>query len=193
MIDYKTKLEYGNLVVEAPVKVGSKWEMKVTYEKENLLFKTPSLLFDKTKKTISFNSEKKLVFFQFIDDIETGVIEYLCSNSQLLFNGKVFTKERLKESLVTSWDVTDDGFVSLRDDCITSDTKILSQFDEDITIDKLSKNVICIMLLDSVTFQKDKFNINYTITHVKSKKTINDIENFFEYTIKETDMDFFNE
>ena len=193
MIAYKTKLEYEKLAIETPVKVDDVWEMKVTYDNEGLSFKTPSLSFDKRKQTISFLSNKKAVFFQFVDDIETHIVDYLHSNSQDLFKGKVFTKERLKDSLITSWDVTDDGIVSLNRECVTKDTKILSPFDEAITLEELSKNVICIMSLSSVTFQRNKFNINYTITHIKSKKTVSNVTNFFEETVKEEDMDFFNE
>jgi hypothetical protein len=194
MLDYKTKIDYSLLVIEPPVKNEENWIMKVVYDNDILSFKTPSISFDKCSLTISFDSKKKPVFFEFIDDVETKIIDYLHEHSEEMFKGKIFSKEKLKEGLVTSWDITDDGVVSLNRKCISDDTVVLSTFGDSIPLEELSKSVICIVKVDTVSFSKNKFDINYTLTHVKSKKIAKQSENFFEQqidTVKVDDMDFF--
>lgn len=185
MIDYKKEFEIEKLSISEPIKKDSVWVLDVKYEGIPLCFQTPSLRLKKSKKELSFDSGKKLSFFKFINSIEDVIIEYLHLNSEKIFRGKKFQKDRLKYSLTSSWGVCDDGIVSFQyGDCINDSVCLLSPIDEKISYDELSTHAVCIMFLDSIVFTKDKFDLKYSISHIKSKKFTTDKDYFHEPTVK---------
>ena len=197
MIDYKKDIEIDKLSISEPEKKEDKWVMKVLYEDSCLSFQTSSLKLHKDDKLIEFDSSKKREFFKFIDSLESSVVDYLHQNSQKLFKGKVFSKDKLRQSLVTSWNVSDEGIVYLdiTDDMIKG-AKFLSAFGDPIEYNELSQNVICIVILDSINFSKNEFELKYTLSHIKSKRVDNVKESFFskkDTLVEDDKLDFFNE
>ncbi len=197
MIDYKKDIEIDNLSISEPQKRENKWVLEVSYEDTLLSFQTPSFRFNKTDNLLLFDSSKKHSFFKFIDTLEEVIVEYLHKNSERMFKGKVFSKEKLKQSLITSWNVSDEGLVSLKlDDDMLKETKFLSSFGDPIEFEQLSKNVICIISLDTIKFSKNQFELNYKVSHMKSKRVDNPNESFFETKnalVEDDKLDFFNE
>lgn len=196
MIDYKKDIEIDKLSILEPQKHEYKWEMKVLYEDIYLSFQTPSLKLHKHGGLLEFDSSKKHSFFKFIDNLESCVIDYLYQNSEKMFKGKVFSKEKLKQSLLTSWNISDDGMVYLDINNMMANTKFVSAFGDPVDYDQLSQNVICIIVLEAVNFSKNQFELKYSVSHMKSKRVDNIKESFFEKksTLVEDDkMDFFTE
>jgi hypothetical protein len=183
MIDYKKEFEIEKLSISEPIKKDSTWVLDVKYDGIALCFQTPSLGLEKSKKELRFDSSKKYSFFKFINNIEDVIIDYIYLNSEKIFKGKKFTKERLRDSLISSWDVCDNGIVTFPfDNFMSKSICILSPIDEKISYDDLYRSVSCIIFLDSIVFTKDKFDIKYNISHIKSKKFTTEPNYFYEPT-----------
>jgi hypothetical protein len=195
MIDYKKDFEIDKLSISEPIKNGNNWEMKCLYDNVDLCFQTPAVKLDKEKLTLSFDCHRKHPFFKFIDDLENNIVEYLHKNSERLFKVKSFSKSKLRDGLISSWDISDEGRVVLDcNDCIKQDTIFLSTFNEDVTFEKLSKNVLCLFCLETVNFSKDKFELKYRIKIIKSKKLSTGTKELVLYNpVKDDNLDFFNE
>lgn len=195
MIDYKKDIEIDKLSISEPEKKEDKWVMKVVYDDTHLSFQTPSLKLHKDDKLIQFDSSKKRTFFKFIDDLESSIVDYLHQHSERMFKGKVFSKDKLKQSLITSWNVSDEGVVYLDTGDMLQETKFLSAFGDPIDYDQLSQNVLCIFILDAIYFSKNQFELKYTVSHIKSKR-VDMKESFFEKKktlIEDDKLDFFTE
>ncbi len=196
MIDYKKDIEIDKLSISEPQKQEHRWEMKVLYEDTYLSFQTPSMKLHKDGKLLEFDSSKKHSFFKFIDNLESCIIDYLHQNSERMFKGKVFSKEKLKQSLLTSWNVSDEGMVYLDISNMMTNTKFVSAFGDVIEYDQLSQNVVSIIVLEAVNFSKNQFELKYSISHMKSKRVDNIKESFFEKKntlIEDDKLDFFTE
>lgn len=196
MIGYKQDIQVDKLFISEPKKYGERWVMDLSYCEQPMSFQPPTLRLNKELKQLCFNSYKKHDFLNFIDRLEKVIIEYIGSNCERLFKGKIFSEEKLKDSLKTSWDVGDDGVVSIDyEKYITDSTVFLSVFEEDINHESLTNNVVCVFVLDSIVFSKNNFELKYFISHLKSKKVDNSV-NFFdnqESVIQDDTLEFFNE
>lgn len=197
MIDYKKDIEIDKLSISEPQKKQDKWTLQVSYQDTLLTFQTPSLKLNKDDNLLYFDSSKRHSFFKFIDTLEQVIVDYLHLNSERLFKGKVFSKEKLRQSLLASWDVSDEGLVSLKiNSNILEKTKFFSSFGDSVSFEQLSENVICIITLEAIIFSKNQFELNYKVSHMRSKRVNNVNESFFDRKnalIEDDKLDFFNE
>lgn len=202
MIDYKQQFIYENLYIKNPIKKDGKWFMELTYDNNKVSFQSPVLKIDKQEGMLFFDTTKKSSFFTFLSDIEKHIIDYIHTNSRRLFDGKEFSLDKIKSSLVSPWNLSNDLHLQFKYGDL-SQVKIVSPFGDTITENELNKNVICIFSLDNVVFSKSTFSLDFQITKIRARKPQGETEEFFKPVIEQTEnnkpevqndeTDFFNE
>lgn len=169
---YKESVNSEDLDVKAAVKntETKKWVFSV----KDFLFQTPRIKIIKETGTLIFKLESKKQFFNYLELLEESVCDHLYKNSEKLFNGKKFSKEKILESMTSSWDIDDSGYVYLQPEIKDfNDIKCLDIFNNEISYDDLQEKVTAVIKLNSISFSKTSFKINYIFQLLKMSKVQN--------------------
>ena len=156
---YKQKLNLENISLRYKGKRSDKWYIEVKYCDRPLVFQTPVLI----KKENVLESEENIAFLEYITSLEELIVMKMHEESKNLFNGRVYSQNKIKGSMNNSW--------------IISDAKmqfLLSEPSED-----LPTRARFIFAVENIIFTKTDFKIEYTIENTKDKKK-KPMVNYFE-------------
>jgi hypothetical protein len=145
-----------------------KWDCKITYDNEDLIFLTPrcKLLSD---GRLHFNIQSKKNFMSFLEHLENRVVNYFYSNCKTIFNGKTFTLERLRDSLECSIDIIDDGSVTMNT-IVSENVKCFDIYGNNTELSELGEYVSAHVYIDKISFTKELFKIRYVLVNIKTSK-----------------------
>lgn len=167
------------------------WECALLYNLSDLVFTTPKIKVQ--DNTILFNGGKKKQFSDFIENLESQIVEYLFQNSPKIFKGKKFTKERVKSSLVPSIYIDERG-VSYIQTSFNENLEFYDFFLDKISKEKIEQDVIASVHVKSIVFNKELFRIDYQLTKLKNSKVTVDKKVDFNVEQKREELedgDFF--
>lgn len=142
------------------------WDCEVSYLNGPLLVSTPRLKIQ--DGFLVFNGKHKKKFLDFLENLENSLVETLYEDSLIVFKGKKFSQQRLKESLEPSIDIEHSDI--LLKTVVSDNVKCFDLFGDSIEYEKISKDVSAVLQIDKIIFNKDLYRINYKITHLKMTK-----------------------
>lgn len=113
LIKYK-EFDLQKVIICKPQKISEGYSSVILYDDNNeeLLIQTPEITL-KDPQTITFNMINNGQFFSILDELKEHIIEYIFVNSKSFFNGKEFSSNRIRNSLISLQDVDDNGNVKL--------------------------------------------------------------------------------
>lgn len=159
ILSYKQKLNAENLSLEYKGKNGENWYIQIKYDNQPLLFQTPVLI----KEENVLESGENISFLEYITSLEELIVVKMHEESKILFNGKVFSRDKLKNSMNKSW--------------IINNAKMQFLFDE--PDEDLATRARFIFAVENIVFTKTDFKIEYKIQSTKDKKK-KPVVNYFE-------------
>lgn len=170
-ISYKNPLNSSLIEIKESFKNKDtgEWECPFLYNSSELVVTTPKIKIE--DNTILFDSNKREAFVDFIEKLESSVVEHLSENSSKIFKGKKFTKERIKSSLVPSIYIDDEG-VSYIQTSFNENLECFDFFLDRITKEELGEDVIAGVHVKSIVFNKELFRIDYQLTRLKNYKVV---------------------
>jgi len=169
VLSYKSTIDQSLLEVLPSVKNNEtgKWESNVKYDGKALVFKTPRIF--SRESSILFKVHEKKEFLDYISQIEQAVVKYLFNNSEVIFKGKKFSEDRIKNSLQPSLEILSDEVVSLI--CtIDENVKCFNHFGDVIDYQEISDFSSTSIKLSKIDFSKDLFRLKFVIVAIKSSR-----------------------
>lgn len=193
VLNYKTPLEQSLFQIQESKKnkETGEWECALLYNLSELVFTTPKIKVH--DNSILFDGAKKKQFTDFIENLESQIVEYLFQNSSKIFKGKKFTKERVKSSLVPSIYIDEKG-ISYIQTSFNENLEFYDFFLDKIPKEKIEQDVIASVHVKSIVFNKELFRIDYQLTKLKNSKVIVNEKVDFNIEQKKEDLengDFF--
>lgn len=178
-MNYKKDFDYSLLHIAPAVKnkESGEWVCALSFEDKDFIVSTPRVKIQ--ENSLVFKTENKKVFLDFIDKLEASVIQHLFDNSVKIFKGKKFSFEKIKNSLVPSILLSEDGRFACLETETHEDIKCFSPFGEEITRTEVQKYVTAHLKINSIVFLKELFHIRYSIVVLKmSKIELTNVEEF---------------
>lgn len=171
VLSYKDTVDYSKIVVCNPVKENKEWVCNIKYEDHSLLIKTPRIKLLKELNVLTFKIKSKKDFVEFLDVIEDGIVKYISEHSKELFSGKIFSENKIKSCLQSSWDIDDSGHVYLKLSNDSSDNVVCYDiFNNKINYSEVGQNITALLHVKSVCFSKNLFTLNYSMNQLKVSK-----------------------
>lgn len=189
MASYKTPFDQSLFEIQESKKNKDtgEWECPLLYNSKELVVTTPKIKVQ--DNTILFDGNKRKQFTEFVENLESYVVEYIFQNSAKIFKGKKFTKERVKNSLVPSIYIDDSG-VSYIQTSFNENLEFYDFFLEKIPKEKIEQDVVASIQVKSVVFSKELFRIDYQLTRLKNSKVT--VDEKIDFNVEELDDgDFF--
>lgn len=188
LIKYK-EFDLKNVVICKPQKTAECYSSVVLYgDNEELLIQTPEITL-KDPQTMTFNMVNNGQFFSVLDDLKEHLIEHIFVNSKSFFNGKEFSSNRIRNSLISIQDVDDNGNVKLYINNST-DFKVTNIFNESCETHEYPLTGKSIIKVKQINYTNKEFKVIVELKKLKLspkrlvKKTDFDIE-YDEPEIKE--------
>jgi hypothetical protein len=168
-LSYKDTPLLENIEVTKAIKNLStgKWDCPVKYNGTSLTFSSPRIKFIDGILTFKIHSKKR--FIEFLEQLDSVVIDYLHANSQNIFKGKTFTQERLKNSLQPQLDIDEDGTVCINA-YLDENAKCFDIYGDQIPLYDIGTDVTATLKVDKIVFSKDLYRIKYSIVRLKMSK-----------------------
>jgi hypothetical protein len=179
VLSYKTPLnkELFEILPASKNESNGKWECKIIYEGQPLVFTTPRLKLKECK--LFFNITKKKAFLDFLESLDEIVVDNLAENTEKIFNGKVFKKEEIKSSMEPQIDIDENGTVDIS---TTFNENILffNNFGDKIEEKDTGENVSANICLDKVCFTKNLLKLQFITRSLKASRFEKNNETFDE-------------
>jgi hypothetical protein len=173
LVHYK-KLVPGEIQLLPPVKNGKIYKSGIVYtnDSNDLVIQTPSLKMLKTEDNtfnLTFSMIKRGEFLTFLEELEEKIATIIHKKSETFFKGKTFSEIEIRESLVSSFTLSNDGIVSVNGIIPIDNLKILDSFSEEILENDIKETdfYTAILKIDSISFVKSKININISLLRLK--------------------------
>ncbi len=156
VISYKTfpsnfKLSLGEIKKEGNIR-----KTEIKNNNKPFYLQTPKVHLKDNSINIDYKFEN--VLSQIVQQIK----DYIMENSRELFNGKVFTLEKIDKSLNPPYE---NNNLSLD---IAQNIRIIDQFGKELSVETLNYDcALCILLIKELQFIKTKINLVIELTNVK--------------------------
>lgn len=171
VLTYKDTMDYSKIIVSSPVKDNKEWNCNIAYMEQPLLIQTPRIKFDKELNVLTFKLRTKKEFIEFLENVENGIVQYISKNSKELFSGKIFSDEKIKSCLQSSWDIDDTGYVYIKPGNVSFDDVVCYDiFNKRIEFSEVGHNITALLHVKSVSFSKNLFRVNYIMKQLKISK-----------------------
>lgn len=169
MLLYTGEIDYEKFYLENSVKNKDTMVVGVKYEDKPFVFQTCVMKISGGK--CNFDSKTKANMLKFINDFEHILIKNISENSERIF-GRKFSEKKLSDSFDNSWEITNDGIVSM-----TLDAESIED----------DKSVYCIFKVEQIVFTKTRFSIKYVLSNLKEKKRIvTPVKNYFAENVNKS-------
>ncbi len=173
LVLYK-KLVPSEIQLLPPVKNAKVYKSGIIYNEasEDLVVQTPRVKVTKNENdsfNLKFSMIKKGEFLTFLEELEEKIVSIIHKKSEIFFNGKTFSEIEIRDSLKSTFSLSNDGIVSVNNVVFDSNLKILDSFSEELLGQDLNDDSICTAILkfDSVSFIKNSININVRLLRLK--------------------------
>jgi hypothetical protein len=177
IVSYKDNFDTNKIEISSATKneKTNKWECPVKYDGSSLLFSSPRIKFIDGILTFKIQNKKK--FIQFLEELDTMVIDYLHKNSETIFKGKSFTLERLQNSIQPQLDIDEDGTVRINAH-LDETIRCFDVYGESIPLDLVRQDVTAVLKMDKLIFTKDLYRLKFSVSRLKMSKPEREIVTF---------------
>lgn len=166
ILSYK-KLNCEYIDILAPNKVNGVYQSDILYNNKPWFVQVPDLQLN-SSSSISFSMVKKGTFFTFLEQLEEKIITTLSSKSVEFFNGKSFSENKIKDTLVKPYNITTDGLVILNGVSLDSGLQVYDYFKDQVC--KLPNYPFCgtcILKIGPIKWNKNVISLDYKICYIK--------------------------
>lgn len=110
MCHYKN-VDYNLIALESPVKIKSKvYSSMVKCNGAAFYIQTPEVILESSGTRFTFDAVDNHEFFNCFSELQTTLISLLTKNSAEMFNGRIFTEEKIKTSMLNILTNKEDNF-----------------------------------------------------------------------------------
>jgi hypothetical protein len=180
VLGVKDTIDKSKLTVLPPVKQKNKTRtMDVLYDGAPMIFKTPRLKINKETGELYFNIKNKPGFVDFLASIEDAIVSAVSSNSQTLFNGRLFSIEGVSSRMERFWDISDGPTAFIKPAGYDTDKIVyVDAFGEKATLDDIKSNVSALVEVKELLFTNNLFKIQPTIRQIKMSRFETSVSGF---------------